>query len=404
MDKERHTQKLVSISIVAFVLLLGLILIAWLAWASLLTRLVTGFANSTRVSQVAKSPQVGEVAAIVPMRNEINNVDACLTSLLSDPSVGKIIVVDDNSGDGTRDAVRRYSHNGKIELLEAPELQKGWSGKSNACYAGASASDSNWLLFIDADTFVSSKIVSRSVTLAEVRKLDAVTCFGGLRCRGPWDKIAVPFYFALLNSFVKFGGNKQGNGSYFMGSFILIKRSEYFKIGGHAAVAGELVEDKALGDVALRSGLGIEMVYVPKLLSTEWAPGFKNGTQALTREILPSIRNKPYAAVAFAFAMTLLFGLPLVAVFISLQRYVLFRIEFFGLGITCIGLEIAISIVAGHIMQLKKRHQLYSLMFIFPEIVFLFALWTSILKIFARPQVAWRGRLYELDPQRSLRQ
>lgn len=201
------------------------------------------------------------------------------------------------------------------------------------------ASDSSWLLFIDADTFISSDIVSKSVLLAETKRLDAVTCFGGLRCRGSWDKIAVPFYFALLNSFVKFGGNKQGNGAYFIGSFILIKRSEYFRIGGHAAVAGELVEDKALSDAAIKFGLSIGMTYAPKLVSTEWAPGFKNGTQALSREILPSIRHKPFAAVAFASALTLLFTLPLVSIIISLQPHVPFRTEFLGLGIVCISLS-----------------------------------------------------------------
>ncbi|MCL4519051.1 MAG: glycosyltransferase, partial [Thaumarchaeota archaeon] len=354
------------LSLAGLLLLLGLVLVASFTWVFLLTRLVTGFVYSIRISQSARLPEIGQVTAIVPMRNEVKNVDGCLSSLLSDPAVGKIIVVDDNSNDGTQDAVRRYCHNKQVELLDSPELQKGWSGKSNACYTGALASDSSWLLFIDADTFVSSDIVSKSVDLSEAKKLDAVTCFGGLRCRGIWDKIAVPFYFALLNSFVKFGGNKRGEGSYFMGSFILIKRSEYFRIGGHAAVAGELVEDKALSDVALKSGLRIGMAYAPKLVSAEWAPGFKNGTQALSREILPSIRHKPLAAVAFASALTLLFTLPLASMIISLQPYVPFGAEFLGLGILCISFEVAMSISAAHIMQCKKRYLLHSLVFIFP--------------------------------------
>ena len=397
----KDTIKLSSSSLAELLLLLNLTLVASLAWVFLMTRLATGFAHSTRLSQFAPARDIGQVTAIVPMRNEIDNVDSCLTSLLSDPAVGKIIVVDDHSSDGSKDAVRRHCHVTRVELLSAPELQEGWSGKSNACYTGALASDSSWLLFIDADTFITSDIVSKSVGLAETKKLDAVTCFGGLRCRGFWDKIAVPFYFTLLNAFVKFGGKKKGEGSYFMGSFILIRRSEYFRIGGHAAVAGELVEDKALSDVALRSGLSIEMAYAPKLLSAELEPGFKNGTQALSREVLASMRLRPLSAVSLAFALTLLFSQPLVSMIISLQSKVPFGTGFLGLGIFCIGIEITMSILAGHIMQLKKRHRLCSLLFIFPQIVFLAVLWASVLKIFTRPRVTWRGRLYELNEPRS---
>ena len=103
---ERRRSHLSPLYLLGFLLLFGLISVSSLVWAILLTRLVTGFAHSTRVSQFAPLHEIGQVTAIVPMRNEIDNIDACLSSLLSDPAVGKIIVVDDNSSDGTRDAIR----------------------------------------------------------------------------------------------------------------------------------------------------------------------------------------------------------------------------------------------------------------------------------------------------------
>lgn len=116
---------MLSLYLAGLLLLFGLILVSSFVWALLLTRLVTGFAYSIRVSKFASLCEIGQVTAIVPMRNEINNVEGCLTSLLSDLAVAKIIVVDDNSNDGTQDAVRRYCHNKHVELLGAPELQKG---------------------------------------------------------------------------------------------------------------------------------------------------------------------------------------------------------------------------------------------------------------------------------------
>ncbi len=375
--------------------LLALIAIATIVWSTLLTRLVSGFARSTNLRKVEPKTGISQVVAIVPMRNEVHNVNACIRPLLEEPSVSKIIVADDNSTDGTQDAVRRYSSaDDRVELVTVSEPKDGWSGKSNACYTGALRANSDWLLFIDADTFVSPGTVSRSLSLAIAKKLDAVTCFGGLRCRGIWDRIAVPFYFALLNSFIKFGGNKEGEGSYFMGSFILIRRDEYFRIGGHAAVARELVEDKALSDLASKSDLKMEMVYAPKLLSTEWAPGFKKGTQALSREMLPQMRPHPTYSLAFATALTFLFALPLLSIILSFEAEAPIRYLLVILGVLSVSLEIVITAYAGKTMQLRKFY-LYSFLFILPQIVFLAVLWKSVYKVYTKSAISWRGRLYQ---------
>ncbi|MHB2035909.1 MAG: glycosyltransferase family 2 protein [Nitrososphaerales archaeon] len=337
-----------------------------------------------------------DVTVIVPMRNEMRNVDRCITSLLGEQGISKIVVVDDNSSDGTADAVRRYcvdDNNGRVELISAPKLSGSWSGKSNACYGGALRSSSDWLLFIDADTFLSSQIVSRSLNLALAKELDAVTCFGELRCRSPWDKIAVPFYFSLLNSFIKFGGSKRDD-SYFIGSFILIRRNEYFRIGGHAAVADDLVEDKALSVMAHKFGLKIEMVYAPKLVSTEWAPGFSAGIRALSREMLPQMRRNPVSSALFAAALTLLFALPMVALLLASATVAPFRNELFALGFISLCLELLITAFAGRTMQLK-RFYCYSFFFMLPEIIFMAVLWLGVFRVYAGHTISWRGRVYQ---------
>jgi glycosyltransferase involved in cell wall biosynthesis len=392
------------LSLVSFLLLLlaVLITVASIVWATLLTRLVSGFTHSTNLSEVEPKIGIGQVTAIVPMRNEIDNVEQCITPLLTEPDISRIIVVDDNSNDGTRDAVSRYCSNDEVQLISVSELEDGWSGKSNACHTGALRANSDWLLFIDADTFISFKIVSRLLSLAKAKRLDAVTCFGGLRCGGIWDRISVPFYFALLNSFIKFGGSKEGRGSYFIGSFVLIKRGEYFRIGGHAAVARELVEDKALSDIASKSGLRIEMVYAPKLVSTEWAPGFKNGTQALTRETLPQMRLHPTSSVLFTTALTFLFALPIISLMLSFETESPFRSALVIVGFLSVGFEILITAYSGQTMQLKK-HYVYSFLFILPEIIFLVVLWMNVIKVYTKhAAISWRGRLYEDEHVKSV--
>ena len=65
----------------------------------------------------------------------------------------RIVVVDDNSSDGTGDIVRRLAvGDRRVQVLEGRPLPEGWMGKQNACAHGSQAAASEWLCFVDADT------------------------------------------------------------------------------------------------------------------------------------------------------------------------------------------------------------------------------------------------------------
>src|SRR2546423_13513887 len=78
----------------------------------------------------------GSVTAIVPARNEEAVIAACIVSLASQPEIGEILVVNDQSTDGTADVVTNLT--GKISnlfLLEAGGLPDGWVGIT-CCLSG----------------------------------------------------------------------------------------------------------------------------------------------------------------------------------------------------------------------------------------------------------------------------
>ena len=76
-----------------------------------------------------------EMSVIVPARNEEACLGACLESLAGQQGVSfEIIVVDDGSTDRTSEIARSFAG---VKLIEAGPLPDGWSGKSNAVYAGA---------------------------------------------------------------------------------------------------------------------------------------------------------------------------------------------------------------------------------------------------------------------------
>ncbi|HEV2223273.1 MAG TPA: glycosyltransferase, partial [Candidatus Acidoferrales bacterium] len=93
------------------------------------------------------------ISAIIPARNEEDNIEACIASLAAQQEVAEIIVVNDQSTDRTGEILARLSQTvSKLKVLESASLPPGWIGKNHAAWLGAQATNGEWLLFTDADT------------------------------------------------------------------------------------------------------------------------------------------------------------------------------------------------------------------------------------------------------------
>jgi len=71
---------------------------------------------------------LGAVTAIIPARNEAGVIAATLDRLVSQGPGLRVIVVDDQSTDGTAELARRHGP-ANLQLLTTPPLPPEWSGK-----------------------------------------------------------------------------------------------------------------------------------------------------------------------------------------------------------------------------------------------------------------------------------
>jgi len=185
----------------------------------------------------------GRVSLIVPMRDEVANVDRCLAAIRRQTYRDlEVIVVDDGSTDGTSerlDRLRREWPDLRVLTLDGPP--PGWAGKTNALHRGVEASSGDWLLFIDADVILSEEAVGVAVRAACDNGWPILSLHGSLSYDSFWER-TLQLPMAILTH----GYQLMMPGTVLNGQFILIRRSVYEEVGGFVPIRGAVVEDAAL--------------------------------------------------------------------------------------------------------------------------------------------------------------
>lgn len=184
------------------------------------------------------------VAIVVPARNEEATLPRLLASL-ADQRVrpDRLVVVDDGSEDRTAAVARA----GGAELVPAPPPPSGWAGKPWACAVGVDAvrdSSPGILVFLDADTELGPD------GLAAILGDHERNAPEGLLSIQPHHRTerfheqlsAVGNLVSMMGSgaFTPFGSYSPPMA---FGPCLVTSSEAYEDVGGHVAVAGEVIED-----------------------------------------------------------------------------------------------------------------------------------------------------------------
>jgi glycosyltransferase involved in cell wall biosynthesis len=219
-----------------------------------------------------------ELSVIMPARNEQDALPACLESLLAQSEPGwelgrewELVVVDDASTDDTRRIVAAMPG---VALLEAPKLdtsaKAGFTGKTNACWAGAQAARGKLLLFTDADTIHEPGSLSRARHELEKYEVAMLSYSPRQLTTGFLQRILMPLVFAELAIAypMKRVNLPEDRIAAANGQFLMVEADAYFAVGGHRGVGREVLEDVALASAIKRSRRGLRFRYAPDALST----------------------------------------------------------------------------------------------------------------------------------------
>lgn len=262
------------------------------------------------------NPQPLRLSVIIPARNEDDCLGGCLASLVRQQEeqweLGRdweIIVVNDASTDGTRQLAMSFAG---VTVMDAPKLERGWTGKANAAWTGAQRARGEWLLFTDADTIHEPGHPRLAIIEAERHGAGMLSYSPRQIVTGLAQRTVMPLIFgdlaatyppAKVNDPAKMTAAANGQ-------FLLVRRDAYERIGGHQAVRGSILEDVELAVVAKRRKVGLRFRSAPEAVSARMYRSLGAMWEGWTKNLALLFGNAPALAGMRLLQLVVLVGIP----------------------------------------------------------------------------------------------
>ena len=353
------------------------------------------------------------ISVCIPARNEARNIRACVEAILNqDYPNFEVIVLDDRSTDGTAEILRDLPvesggsplsvqrQAALLQILRGAELPDGWAGKPYALYQAASAARGEWLCFVDADTFLAPTAISSCYAKAIETGADMFTIMTFQILGSFWEKVVMPIVMTALS--VGFSPRKVNDPSsrdaIANGQFILIKRSVYDAIGGHASVKDQIVEDKAIAEQVKWNGYRLIVANGYTAARTRMYTSLREMWEGWTKNIYLGLSDRPSLTILGAvgallalFAALILPLWPLLGLFWYLRGggWLALTVIVKSLILWAIVIYARVQVSTG--MGIPAR---YALTLPLGAAVFAAMMFTSTWKVLSGRGVTWKGRTY----------
>ncbi len=263
---------------------------------------------------------------MVPARDEAQTIERCVESLLGQdyPGEFELIVVDDHSRDGTgalaRNAAQSAREAKRVTILEAKDLQAGWTGKLWALEQGISSGASlepEYYWFSDADIVHAPDTLRWLVARAENQRLDLTSLMVLLRAKTVAEKLLIPafLYFFLMLYPPKWIADRDSHTAGAAGGCILLRREALERIGGIAAIRAEVIDDCELAHAVKRSGGAIWMGLTRKSLSLRSYSTFGEIRDLIARTAFTQLGYSAMVLIGTIAGMLLIYSLPVLFAF-----------------------------------------------------------------------------------------
>jgi chlorobactene glucosyltransferase len=354
------------------------------------------------VDPVTAPPQPQpKISVIVPARNEAKNIRRCVEALLDQTySNYELIVLDDRSTDSTPQILEQISHSAhteRLQVLGGQDLPPGWAGKPFALAQASKQSRGEWMCFVDADTFAHPSLLTATLAKAREERADMFTILTDQILGSFWERAILPLVFTALS--VGFPTRRvndpQKPDAIANGQFILIRKTVYQAVGGHAAVRDRIAEDRALADLVKGSGYRLIVADGRAVARTRMYASFPEIWEGWTKNIFLGMEGR-LGLLLFGALVALLAALLLPGwLLVGLAWFVL------GGGLAAGIVLLEALLVWGYLLRLRVQAArafhisgFYALTLPLGALVFAAMMFASAYKVLSGQGVTWKGRKY----------
>jgi hypothetical protein len=232
------------------------------------------------------------VSVIIPARNEERMIGRAVRSLAGQPEVSEILVVDDQSTDGTARVLESLAAEvPKLRAFDAGPLPEGWVGKNHAAWQGAQRASGTWLLFTDADALHMKDSTARALLQAVVSGAGMLSISPAQEMHRWWERAMIPFVYCRLAQLYPYAAvNDPGSpAAAANGQYLLIRRDAYEAVGGHAAVRGHVLEDVALARRVKQAGVRLHFAPDDGMVRVRMYESFRAMWEGWTKNLCPLV-------------------------------------------------------------------------------------------------------------------
>jgi cellulose synthase/poly-beta-1,6-N-acetylglucosamine synthase-like glycosyltransferase len=204
---------------------------------------------------------------MIPARNEAENIQRVLTPLIEQGA--KVTVFDDDSSDGTGEIAQEL---GATVVTPCAPLPEGWTGKNNACHQLSQNAESEWVVFLDADTHPKDGFVQ--ALSGHLCKTDAEVVTGFARMLpGAGLEPAylgwVPWILLATNPFGLVAATGKGHNRFTNGQFVAWRRSVLSEVRPFETMQSEILEDVKIGRLLAQQGRKVDVLNVSEILEVQ---------------------------------------------------------------------------------------------------------------------------------------
>lgn len=368
--------------------LLSLIWAALLIWLAMLLLPWRPFSTRERIEcgDPATDDGLVEVSALVPARDEAESIASTLQALARQGPLARIVLVDDQSSDGTANQARALALSNLEVVVGAPPPSE-WSGKLWALQQGLARISTPYTLLLDADIELRPGLLNALLDKLKREQREMVSVMARLPMESWWESLLIPpfiYFFKLIYPFALANSRSRWIAAA-AGGCILIKTETLLRIGGFAALRGALIDDCTLARKVKEAGGSIWLGLSQGVRAIRPYAGLSNIWNMVARTAFTQLRYSSGLLLLCTLLMAIIFLIPVCGLWSDSAQIRV--IAAFSCGI--------MLITYLPILSYYDRPWWWLPTLPLAALLYLAMTWTSALRYWRGERSRWKRRVYE---------